>query len=219
MNPSDLKLYMRLEAGVLINRILEYLPVRIEGIGSVHLALSVPMWRGALIPLHQGRRLSLRFFHRDGYYGFDTTIVERRAEPVPLLIVQRPRTIISMGQMREHVRVSAVLPVRFRQLSDNNNDFSAYNAFTSNISAGGALLCTDSPLQKGQELWLELYIPPSEMISCRALIVRVFSEAGSVPRGRVGLKYIEMGEKDRDRIAHYIFSKQREFIKKGLSDV
>ncbi|MGI6435402.1 MAG: flagellar brake protein [Syntrophomonadaceae bacterium] len=216
MNPSDLKPNMRLEAGLLINQRMEYVPVRIEEISAEYMALSMPMWRGTLIPLRCGRRLSLRIFKRDSYYGFDTTVVERKLQPVPLLIVQCPQIILSLGQMREHVRISVVLPVRFRQLSGNNNDFSAYDAFTSNISAGGALLCTDIPLQKGQQLWVELHIPETEVICCQALIVRVFTEAGSIPRGRVGLKYIDIEEKDRDRMARYIFSKQREFIQKGL---
>lgn len=216
MNPSDLKPNMRLEAGLLINQRIEYLPVRIEEISAEYMALSMPMWRGTLIPLRRGERLSLRTFKHDSYYGFDATVVERKLQSVPLLIVQRPQIILYLGQMREHVRISTVLPVRFRQLSGNSNDFSAYEAFTSNISAGGALLCTDMPLQKGQKLWLELFIPQTEVICCQALIVRVFTAADSIPRGRVGLKYMDIDEKDRDRMARYIFSKQREFIQKGL---
>lgn len=158
----------------------------------------------------------MRIFQHDSYYGFDTTIVDRKLQPVPVLIVHHPQKILALGQLRHHVRISAVLPVRFRQLSGNNNDFSAYDALTINISAGGALLCTDIPVKKGQELWLELFIPQTEVISCRAAIVRVFSEAGSAPRGRVAVQYEDIKEKHRDRIARYIFNKQRELIQKGL---
>lgn len=207
---------MRLEVGLKIHQQLEYLPVRVEEISAEYIALSMPMRQGALIPLRPGQRLSTRIFRCGSYYGFDTTIVDRKLQPVPVVIVHRPQKILALGQLRGDVRISAVLPVRFRLLSGNSNNFSPYEAFTINISAGGALLCTDNPLKKGQELWLELFIRPTEVVCCKATIVRVFTEVSSEPQGRVAIQYQDINEKDRDRIACYIFDKQREFIRKGL---
>ncbi len=218
MKPNDLKINMRLEAAVRINQETEYVPVRIEEIGTGYMAVSMPMWQGLIIPLHSGEQLCLRIFHRYSYYGFETTIVERKVEPVPMLIIKRPEELQSLGQMRENVRIPISLALRFRQLTSNDNDFSPHEAFTSNISAGGALICTDVPLERGVKLWLELSLGKGEFVCCQAVVKRVSILKGSKPSGRVAVKYSDIEENDRERIARFIFSKQREFIKRGITE-
>lgn len=219
MNPEDFKINMRLEIGVVIGRKKEYLPVRIEEVAIKYMSISVPMWQGTVIPLHDGQQVTLRIFHRFSYYGFDTVIVGHKLEPIPMLVVERPKTIQSLGQMRENVRIPVALPMRFRKLNDDNNNFSPNKAFTSNISAGGVLICTDVELKEGDEIWLELIINEDEVVSCRASVTRVATVAGAKPSGRVGVHYENMGRKERDILARYIFSKQREFIQRGLTEI
>lgn len=216
MKSSDLKLNMRLEIGIMINQRMEYVPVRVEELSSENLTLSMPMWQGSLIPMRRRDKLAVRMFFRDSYFGFETTVLERRLQPVPVIVVNRPERIQPVGQRRGHVRVEAALTVSFRLLSDNNNDFSAYLAQTINISAGGLLLATDIKLKTGQMLLLDLFLPEADGVSCKAKTVRVFTEADSPIKGRAGLQYEDISEKDRDKIARFVFSRQRELIKKGL---
>jgi c-di-GMP-binding flagellar brake protein YcgR len=216
MKSSDIKLNMRLEIGLLIKDQIEYLPARVEGMDAETLALSMPMWRGALIPVHPKQRLAVRIFYHGSYYGFDTAVIRRILKPLPLMAVYRPQVIQAVGQRRRHVRVHAALPVKFRLLSDNNNNFSAYEAQTVDISAGGVLLSTEIPVKPGQELLVQLFLPSSEVITCKAKTVRVFNQTGSLGKGQVALQFEDISEKDRDQIARFVFAMQRELIKKGL---
>lgn len=216
MKSSDLKLNMRLEISVMINQRTEYVPVRVEELSPEYLTLSMPMWQGSLIPMRLRDKLAVRILFRDSYFGFKTTVIERRLKPVPVIVVERPQKIQPVEQRRGHVRVEAGLTLSLRLLSDNNNDFSACLAHTINISAGGLLLATDKKLKKGQMVLLDLFLPEAEVVSCKAKTVRVFSEADSPVKGRAGLQYEDISEKDRDKIARFVFSRQRELIKKGL---
>jgi len=215
MNNYDIKLNMRMEVEMLINHHTEYLPTRVEGIDAGSITLSIPMWQGSLIRVYPKQKLSVRTFYHGSYYGFDTTVVERRLQPLPLLVVDYPQRIQRVDQRRKYVRVDARLPVRFHLLSDNNNDFSAYEAYTVNISAGGLLLSTEVPIKKGQELLVQIYLPEAG-VTCKAKAVRVYKESDSLAKGRAALKYEDISEQDRDRIAGFVVTMQRELIKKGL---
>lgn len=215
MRSSDLRLNMRLEVGISINQKLEYVPVRIEEVSRGYIALSMPMWQGALLPMHNKQRLQVRFLQKHSYFGFETRIVERRFLPVPVIVVERPLKVYPVEQHRRHVRVEADLEVRFRLLSDNNNDFSAHAAKTINISAGGILMASQTPLKVGQILFLELFLP-EEVVNCKAKTVRVFNGTDSLSKVRAGLQYQDIKENDRDKIARYVFARQRLLIKRGL---
>jgi c-di-GMP-binding flagellar brake protein YcgR len=216
MKSSDLRVNMRLEVGISINQRLEYVPVRIEEANEANIVLDMPMWQGSLLTMRRNQLIKVRLLHRDSYFGFETKVLDRRLKPVPVIVVERPSKIYPVEQRRGYVRIEADMEVRFRLLSDNNNDFSAHLAKTINISAGGMLIASDTPLRVGQILLLELYLPDAGVINCKAKTVRVYSEAESLLKGRVGLQYEDIKEKDRDKIARFVFARQRQLIKKGL---
>lgn len=217
MQVSDIKLNMRIDVQLILQDQIEYLPSRIEEITSQYYAISMPMKKGTLIPLRPGQKIRIRIKHRESFFGFDTVIAGRKINPVPLLIITRPQKLIQVEQRRKDVRIPITLPIRFRLLSENNNDFRAYDASTIDISAGGALICSDTRVKVGQDLLVELLLHQKETVSSKARAVRVFEDSSQTgPRGRIAVQYQDLPEKDRDRISKFIFNKQREFIQKGL---
>lgn len=81
------------------------------------------------------------------------------------------------------------------------------------LSEGGLGFTTGETIAEGDILAIEIMLPvfPLAIIKTlgKAVRVQVLPEGGSA----VGLQFINIKEEDRDKIVHYIFKKQREWLR------
>ncbi len=90
---------------------------------------------------------------------------------------------------------------------------------TGDISAGGMLLLSSQDMEKDQKIEVEIKLPDSDSIFCQAHVVRVLgkaSEEGS--NNKYAIEYDDINEGQRDRIFRFIFDKQREWLRKGVTE-
>jgi len=82
-----------------------------------------------------------------------------------------------------------------------------------NISESGIGFITKDRIKKGEILELKMLLPvfPLAIIKVWGKVVR--TTALSPDSYRVGIQYINIKEEDQDKIVHYIFKKQREFLR------
>lgn len=192
-----------------------HLASRIEEITDDHLHISVPMRKGELLPLRVGQYLIINFIIKGHSYVFNTIIVNRRLNPLPILIIQKP-TQISEIQRRQWVRVPAKLPLRFRA-SAHEKDVKPSEGNSLDISGGGILFLTADAVEDGQIIELEINLPNRTPVFCKAKILRTVEKASQIGQpNKVILEYYEISEGHRDKIVNYIFEKQREWIRKGV---
>ena len=144
MNPDKLRVNQLVEIELSEGDASEYLPSRIEEIKEKYLYISMPMRKGALLPMRIGQEIKVIMRHRNSTVGFLTKVVGRRREPIPYLIITKPERIVSINQKREYVRLSVSLPVRFRVIDEEGG--SIQEGVTIDISAGGALFSTQAEL-------------------------------------------------------------------------
>jgi len=82
-----------------------------------------------------------------------------------------------------------------------------------NLSEGGIGFTTDEKVEKGEILELKMLLPvfPIAIIKLWGKVVRT----DPLPEGgyRVGVCYVNVKEEDQEKIVHYIFKKQREFLR------
>ena len=82
-----------------------------------------------------------------------------------------------------------------------------------NLSEGGLGFTTREEISEGDMYALEIMLPvfPIAIIKTLGKAVRITAlpEGGSI----IGLQFINIKEEDRDKIVHYIFKKQREWLR------
>lgn len=190
-----------------------HLASRIEGMDNEYIYISVPMYRGEVVPLHIGHNLKIYFTDKDMSFAFVTSVAGRNWQNIPLLVIKKPKKIVKI-QRRNFMRLRINLKVKLRT-ADLDGDFNSGE--TIDISGGGLLISTAEPVQKGQIFEIELMLPERKSIFCRARVVRIL-EAAVKPgdKNKVALEYCEISENQRDKIIKFIFTKQRELIRKGL---
>ena len=215
MNPNNLKINQLVEIELNEGNIVEYLPSRIEEIKEDYLYISMPMRKGTLLPMRLGQEIRVITRYKNSTVGFLTRIVGRRREPIPYLIINKPEVILPIKQKREYVRLNVSLPVRFKIIDEEDKN-EIEEGITIDISAGGVLFSTKAEVKKGQKIEIEITLSLEKTFSCQADAIRIFEKAENNAIW-VAVEYNDISEADRDRIFKFIFEKQREWIKKGIT--
>jgi c-di-GMP-binding flagellar brake protein YcgR len=164
--------------------------------------------------LRVGEPLRIHFFLEGHYYRFDTVVVERVQNPLPLLAVLKPAEIHEV-QRRRWVRIPISLPVKFQL--EHSTEAEIYEGQTIDISGGGIQYRSETALEPGTIIHLCLDLPRREPICCKARVLR-FEEDSELKgqEARIVVEFVDISEGQRDRIMNFIFEKQREWIRKGL---
>jgi c-di-GMP-binding flagellar brake protein YcgR len=216
MKVKDLKVNQLIEIEVNQDEKKEYLPSRIEEIDEKYIYISMPMSKGALLPMRLGEEIKIILRQKNGTFGFSSRIAGRKREPIPYLIIDKPERLASINQKREFVRLAVNLPVCFR-IIDGDDKGPLEEGMTIDISAGGALFSTRADIKAGQKIELEIQLSDKESFFTPAHAIRVFEKDQHEKNAvRVAIEYDDINESQRDRIFRFIFEKQREWIKKGI---
>lgn len=127
--------------------------------------------------------------------GFKTVLVS---------VVETMRKMVDRAcdfSARTEMRVLATWPVRYE-------DKGAFiDAYTGNLSSGGLFVKTENPLKPGEQFWLELQLPElTEPIRIKAEVVwaRDKTQKAKQLEPGMGLKFIEIIEKDLETLKHYL---------------
>lgn len=215
MKVEDIKINQLIEIEVEFNSFSQYLPSRVEGIDDKYLHIAAPIYKGGIVPLRGNQEIKVCFIYEGNFFVFYTKIVDRKREPIPLLIVEKPRKLNKI-QRRGFVRLPVRLPFYFKVLPDGE-EFE--ESMTLDISGGGVKFITSTSLHTDQLLEIELGLLEGAPICCKARVVRVANHDGENERGfEVAVEYEDITEGQRDRIFAYIFAVQRKWLKKGLLD-
>ncbi|HXK08980.1 MAG TPA: diguanylate cyclase [Vicinamibacteria bacterium] len=100
-------------------------------------------------------------------------------------------------ERREHARLDAVLPGRFRLLERASRSFT-----TLNLSEGGVLLHCKQPLPTGTLVQLQLALPPGkDPIECAARVLRVVGARGGF---EVGTEIVHMPRAHQRRFRSFL---------------
>ena len=215
MNPNNLKINQLVEIELNEGHKTEYLPSRIEEIKEDYLYISMPMRKGTLLPMRLGQEIKVITRYKNSTVGFLTRVVGRRREPIPYLIINKPEVILPIKQKREYVRLNVSLPVRFKIIDEEDKN-EIEEGITIDISAGGMLFSTKAEVKNGQKIEMEITLALENQFFCQAHVIRIFEKKENNAIW-VAVEYNDISEADRDRIFKFIFEKQREWIKKGIT--
>lgn len=194
---------------------IDRLPSRIEGISGKHLCIAMPTRHGALVPLRLGQAATIIISDRSGMLSATTRVLGRQREPIPVVFVELPEEYDNVAQRREFVRLEISLPIWFSIAADTSAEGSYERGTTIDLSAGGICFVSRIKLEAGHLINLCLNLGDAEF-SCKAQVVRCSRAEAGGSNYAVAVKFIEITDNLRDHIVGFVFSKQREWIKKGL---
>jgi c-di-GMP-binding flagellar brake protein YcgR len=219
VNAPDLKVNQLVTIEV-INREegLDKLPSRIEEILETTIHISMPMKRGKLLLIQNGAKVSLIFTTQNGVFSASSKVLSRLNDPIPILVVEKPQGFLNVAQKREHVRLDISLPVYY-ELEDTEfawNVKEMIKGTTSNVSVGGLYFNTFEQVETGQRLKLEVHLSDKDIMNCNASVRRVQDINPQKNVVGVGVQFFDIGKNEVDSLYKFIFSKQRDWNRKGL---
>lgn len=188
---------------------------RIEDIREDYLLIAAPIRHGVSMLLPYGSEIIVQFWVRDTLWGFDSVVIGKRINPIPMWVIKKPDKFRRVPQKRQSVRLNINLPITFQYL--DRDDQSVYQGITVDISAGGVLFSSAQSCTPGEKIKIEMELTEQLKISSEARVIRCFDKHESgLKEYRIAIQFENMTENQRDKIFKFIFDKQREWIRKVL---
>jgi c-di-GMP-binding flagellar brake protein YcgR len=165
-----------------------------------------------------GTQLKCSFVHDNSVYWFETEVVGRVKQNIPMIMLSYPGDDQLMKiQRRQYVRVETPVDVAVHPA---NFEFSPFVTITDDISAGGAAILISNRLtvNPGQLIhtWLVLPMQNGEYhyLKLVAKVVRVIP--GENGRNKASLEFVEVDSHHRQLLLRFCFDRQVVMRKKGL---
>ncbi|WP_446897141.1 flagellar brake protein [Clostridium sp. LBM24168] len=193
----------------------------IQDVGEDTIGISIPVNKGKYLPLKKGDNIKCIYFYKNQMYSFNTVAVSRKIDRVLIIEIKKPEDV-RFYQRRNFVRVPLVVDILCANVPmvkdvrhlDDQIDF--FNATLLNISGGGMKVSIDvsleSKLSYGRVLMLT--IPAGdENITVKGRLVRIDRD---INKRKIicGVSFVELDERNREKIISLVFKIMREQIKK-----
>lgn len=195
---------------------------RIEEVRSRSLIVAFPSRQGALVMLHLNQRLKVDFSVQDDAYTFESVVLSRIREPIPVLEIAKPTTITKI-QRRNFVRFKTVIPVHFYrmktedELDNERKPEDCLSGQTVDISGGGTMIATKDTVEPNDLLEIIFEMPNRKPLVVLGKVIRVIPQGqGKDHHFNLAINFYHIRDNQQDVVISYIFEKQRELRKKGL---
>lgn len=153
-------------------------------------------------------------------YMFDTAIVGRKKEKIPMLILQYPgNDSLVKIQRREFVRIDTAVDTAVHPLVD---EFPPFTTVTLDISAGGAaiILPNNHQLHNGSKVncWFVLRMSSGEYLYEKILckVIRIVPSFDENERDKAPLQFLNMNEQKKQVFLRFCFEQQLLMRRKGI---
>ena len=206
-------------AEIEVNGLADKYSTKIEEVRGDYLSLTTPMRAREYVKLDYGQKILLSVIRRNNPYFFDTMVVGSEWNEGQLLTqVRRPADSAGV-QLRQHVRVAVVIadaqfwwegldgkfgPTLFGQVLD--------------ISAGGFLALTKDGMPEGLILARFTLSRQAGHLTSLANVLKDYERISDVgvKSHRSHCQFVDMAEKDRERLVKFVFQRERELRQKGV---
>jgi c-di-GMP-binding flagellar brake protein YcgR len=187
---------------------------RVEEVHSHHLVLAMPFDKGFPVYASVGAPIYGKVITDSAPYLFVSHYMEKRMSPLPVWIISPPTEITKL-QQREYVRIDAKIPATVT-LIDQEEDVPPANLIVNDISGGGARLVSPQSYPLGTSLLITFELPGQEIIETIGQVVRSEQPQTDLSVYWIGVKYVGLQERQRNKIIKYVFQKQLERHRRGF---
>jgi len=185
---------------------------RIEEVGEKILVVGAPFSAGEVVPLREGTKVKLTFWDEAAAYSFEGKIMQRIAEPIPMVVLELPDSVAKV-QRRNFVRVPALYQVSFQSVTKEGLS-ALHKGTTLDLSGGGMCFLTKDRVENNSLLYVHLTLPKGEL-KMPVRVCRAEKKEDS-KHYTVSVEFHDISERDRDQIIRCVFDIQRTMRKKRL---
>lgn len=187
---------------------------RIEEITPTHMIIAMPMEKGQPLVVNSGAPVYGRLLTETAPYLFKSFFIDRRMSPRPVWLMSLPSEIQKV-QLREFVRISSKLPVVVK-VETLPAVLQPAGLFIRDISGGGLQILSKQPFPSRAKVSLHFELPEVGPIEAKGEVTRMQQPKSDPTSYWVGVKFIDLAEKERSKIIKYIFKLELERRRKGL---
>lgn len=191
---------------------------RIEEVGEDTITVGAPIYKGVVIPLRPGQQLIAGISQKDALYGFYTEIVDRgKINELPVIRIRKGKESKRI-QRRKHVRINGISRVDIKILKKEEDNlgnfyFDKRKIREKNISGGGMLIVSPQKLPTGTIMEINITLPYTEPIRTMGKVIRALKMEDEY---EIGISFMNIAEKDREKIIKYVYQRQVELKKLGF---
>ena len=189
----------------------------IQEINEKEFSISIPSKEGTFIPLRQGDIAEVSYHADSNIFQFDSRVVGRKVDGIPLVMLEIPKEykIVQRRQFFRVVTLDTSTISNYEKLKDKNDKRvkslkplkdKFKKATLLDLSGGGMRVKLDEPVEIGDILHLVLDIKKEE-IETYSKIVRVINN--ELKSYICGICFLDLSEKERDKIIQYTFEIMR----------
>ncbi len=198
-------------------------PSVVEGVRDDVIVVGHPFIKSALLPLAHGTKVRVTFKGKGALYTFESRVKGRGSEGIFVLYLELPEKVDRI-QRRRFVRLETILPFYYKA----NSEDKYRSGIIKDISGSGIRAVVDKDVNVGDTLYvfIDLYgkskpnkvVDVTGVISVKANVVRqvINPSFDDKRRKEVGMEFVEISERDRQKIVRFIFEKERLSRQKGL---
>jgi len=216
--------------GLIINKNIEIIWEKeayksiIQDIGEKYFSISIPSKNGNFIPLRQGDIAEVLYYDNLNIFQFDSNVVGRKFDGIPLIMLETPKKykLVQRRQFFRVVTLDGLTILNYEKLKDKNNkriktlkplNDKFKKAILLDLSGGGMRVKLEEPMAVGDILHLFLDIQKEE-IEIYSKVVRIISS--EFKSFTYGICFLDLTEKEREKIIKYSFDITRRQRAKGL---
>jgi c-di-GMP-binding flagellar brake protein YcgR len=203
-----------------VNAPEEAFPSRIEEVRADYLAVGTPMQRREYVKLAPGQRLLLSVNRRNNPYFFETSVVgEQWVEGQQQTLLRRPADNAGVA-LRKTVRVPVTIADGQFWWEERGRKFGPTTpGQLVDLSAGGMQVVTRTGLPVGATVLSRFTLSRQLghlMVDARVLRDYERTSDVGVSSHRAHLQFVDLTDKDRDRLIKFVFQRERELRQKGV---
>ena len=189
---------------------------QIESVDGKKIRILAPMYKSALIKLHEGLNINLTVFSDGKLYRFDAIVDKSVSEGMLHYVDIIVSSKIEKIERRDYFRIQTMKEVLIRK-KEISNEKQKDNNYTQSVlidlSGGGMQFSTREKFKAGDEIDILINIEGKD-ISLAGKILNI-NEQSELRTYRYGVEFKDMDRMIRENIVTYVFKTQREQLRKN----
>ena len=194
-----------------INGEMEEYASKVESIEKDNLFLvHTPIRKSEVVMLLNDSVITVTYMvEKKGMYKFDAKVIEKvREGRITFIRIKRISDIVE-NQRRQFFRIETNFKVDLKRKDSDEIEHVA----SMDISAGGMKVYTDKKVEIGDIIYTYFTLDDSTMF-VETKVLKKFRSEHIRNRWELSLEFLNLSEKERERIIRFVFEKEREKIKR-----
>jgi c-di-GMP-binding flagellar brake protein YcgR len=171
--------------------------------------IDTPVYSGHLVPVRIGSIIQVIYFTKQGLFTFYAKVLNRFSGKLALLEIM-PISSVERLQRRQYFRLEKVIPFTYTIIGEEEDK--VYKGLIQDISGGGLKCKVDKKLEVGTVINCVFTLDQEITVSGKVVRYEELLEKGY----EIGVCYVDIDEKVREKIISYIFEEQRKSRQKGI---